>query len=98
MMLQQKKNPYLAFFKVVVFDQVSKIVYVSDDEGESYKMNTVPFKPYDVMCIGSKQDNLLLAYDEDTQKVTIYTKKTDQLIRSLERHQWVASSAVNSFL
>ncbi|KXJ04935.1 hypothetical protein AC249_AIPGENE19551, partial [Exaiptasia diaphana] len=52
-----------------VFDQANKIVYVSDDEGESYKMNTVPFKPYDVMCIGNKLDNLLLAYDEDTEKL-----------------------------
>ena len=62
------------FLKVVVFDQANKIVYVSDDEGESYKMNAVPFKPYDVMCIGNKLDNLLLAYDEDTKKVITFIK------------------------
>ncbi|KAK3746724.1 hypothetical protein QZH41_018763 [Actinostola sp. cb2023] len=54
--------------RVVVFDQAEKLVYVSDDEGNSYKANHVTFTPYDIVCVGNKEHNLLVAYDGDTKK------------------------------
>ena len=52
-----------------MFDQAEKLVYVSDDEGNSYKANHVTFTPYDIVCVGNKEHNLLVAYDGDTKKV-----------------------------